>query len=72
MHDDRRLYPLLPSKEMGPDDQWMLAPVQGTIWQTCWEYVLTHDLTPAEGSAFWHGAGLVHRAMMNTPPTEEP
>ncbi len=71
MHDDRRLFPILPSKEMEPDDKFMLAPVMGTIWQKPWEYILTHELTPAEGSAFWHGANLVYEAMTKTPPTEK-
>ena len=62
MHDDHRLYPILPSKPLDPEAAAaMIDPVRGTVWQTCWEYVLTHELTEAEGSAFWHGASLVHR-----------
>lgn len=48
----------------------MLEPVRGTVWQTCWEYMLTHTLTPAEGSAFWHGANLAYRAMLPPEPAE--
>ena len=67
MHDNPDLSPHLPSKPFHLDDDYMLAPVMGTIWQTCWEFVLTHEMTPEEGSAFWHGAHLVHEAMKEKP-----
>ena len=63
MHDHPGLFPHLPSKPFHLDDDYMLAPVMDTVWQTCWEFVLTHELTEAEGSAFWHGAHLAHEAM---------
>lgn len=64
MHDDPRLFPHLPARRLEPDEGMsMLEPVRGTVWQTCWEYVLTHELTDTEGSAFWHGASLIHAAM---------
>lgn len=75
MHDHPGLFPLLPSKPLDPEHaDLMLEPVQGTIWQTPWEYVLTHTLTDSEGSAFWHGANLVYEAMKPcepVPTTEE-
>ena len=75
MHDNRSLWPHLPSKPLDPDDaRLMLEPVIGTEWQTCWEYVLTHQLTDREGSAFWHGALLASRAFRTdlTPTTQAP
>jgi hypothetical protein len=66
MHDHPGLYPTLPSRE--PDDfaRDLLAHDQGE-WRTCWEYVLTHRLSDAEGSAFWHGANLAAIAFGKPP-----
>ena len=64
MHDNPALYPHLPTRPLDPTSvDLMLRPVEGTEWQTCWEYVLTHEMTHAELSAFWHGANLAHEAM---------
>jgi hypothetical protein len=64
MHDLPSLWPQLPSKPIDPDDvRLMLEPSRGSEWETCWEFVLSHQLTPSEGSAFWHGANLVYEAM---------
>ena len=71
MHDNPSIYPHLPRKPMdGEAAEFMLVPVRGTVWQTCWEYVLTHELTEREGSAFWHGATLAFEAMRATEETQ--
>jgi hypothetical protein len=70
VHDNQSIYPHLPSKPMdGEAAEFMLNPVVGTVWQTCWEYVLTHHLSESEGSAFWHGANLAMKACQATHPT---
>lgn len=55
MHDNPSLWPTLPPREPDP---WMLEATSTDEWRTCWEFVLSHTLTPSEGSAFWHGANL--------------
>lgn len=67
LHDDPRLFPTLPPAPCDPET-WasMLRSVVGTPWQTCWEYKLTHHLTPAEGVAFWTGANLAAAAARTT------
>lgn len=64
MHDLPSIWPLLPGRKLEPGDMAMIEPTRGTIWETCWEYVLTHEMTDTEGSAFWHGAGLMYQAMI--------
>lgn len=63
MHDNGTIYPTLPAKQ--PDGEFAnwLDPGKQGIWQTCWEFVLTHRLTESEGAAFWTAANLVHEAM---------
>lgn len=64
MHDQPAIYPVLPSRQPDPES-WalMVEPSEGTIWQTCWEYVLSHTLTEAEGAAFWTGANLIAKEL---------
>lgn len=63
MHDNPAIYPTLPPRTAGAADfEAMVGAVRGTPWQTCWEYVLTHELTEAEGAAFWTGANLAMTA----------
>lgn len=66
MHDIPSLYPHLPAKQPEDIDGGLAGQVITTAldspWRTCWEYVLTHELTDRERSAFWHGANLVFRA----------
>lgn len=71
MHDNPGIYPTLPSRELGDDQAWMLESVRGTEWQTCWEFVLTHRLTEAEGAAFWTGANLAMTAATTATPADE-
>jgi hypothetical protein len=64
MHDHPGIYPTLPGREPDPESwRLMVEPSRGTPFETCWEYVLTHQLTQAEGAAFWTAANLVHKAM---------
>lgn len=65
MHDHPGIYPTLPSRE--PDaDMWALCVETAEPedpFKSCWEYLLTRELTEREGAAFWTAANLVHKAM---------
>lgn len=41
----------------------LVEPSRNTVWETCWEFVVSHEMTDMEQSAFWHGANLIHEAM---------
>ena len=67
MHDHPGIYPRLPAREPDAAGRAVYAAIpalgeEGDRWRTCWEFVLTHELTETEGSAFWHGANLAMRA----------
>lgn len=63
MHDNPAIYPTLPPRAPDRDSfEAMVGPVRGTPWQTCWEYVMTHDLSESERAAFWTGANLAYQA----------
>lgn len=65
LHDHPGIYPTLPPRVMDPATfKALMAPNRGTEWETCWEYVLTHALTDAEGAAFWTGANLAYEAAL--------
>lgn len=69
LHDHPGIYPTLPGKECDPSVLEAFTSGEDDTWRECWEFVLTHEMTEVERSAFWHGASLVRR----TPPapTEE-
>lgn len=62
MHDDPRMYPLLPGKMPDEHGLALLHTVDDSVWQTCWEYKMTHVMSELEGSAFWHGANIAMKA----------
>ena len=64
MHDHPGIFPTLPPRTVDPDlFDAMVGPNVGTPWQTCWEFVMTHRLTDAEGAAFWTGANLIFESL---------
>ena len=68
LHDHPGLYPTLPGKECDPSVFEAFTSGEDDPWRLCWEFVLTHQLTESEGSAFWHGANLAHKALTATTP----
>lgn len=56
MHDNPSIYPQLPSKPM--DEQILALTPEDSEYRAAWEFVLSHELTEREGSAFWHGADI--------------
>lgn len=60
--NERDIFPVLPPRQLDKNDTWIMDSVRGTEWETCWEYVLTHQLTDTEGAAFWNGARLAMEA----------
>jgi hypothetical protein len=67
MHDNPQIFPTLPPRESDEHTEWMLEANRGSEWQTCWEFVLTHELTDTERAAFWNGASLAMAAALHRP-----
>lgn len=57
LHDNPALYPILPGREIDREFLNNAAP-EGNEYREAWEYLLSHTLTEAEGSAFWHAVGI--------------
>lgn len=57
MHDIASIFPQLKSKTLTAESAKILDsyPIESP-WRRCWEFVLTHEMTETERSAFWHGA----------------
>jgi hypothetical protein len=62
LHDHPGIYPTLPGKDLTDSDRALLESSVGTVYQTAWEYRLSHVMTQSEGSAFWHGVHLAREA----------
>lgn len=63
LHDHPGLYPTLPGMECDPSVFEAFTTGDDDPFRQCWEFMLAHELTESEGSAFWHGANLVYAAM---------
>lgn len=69
LHDHPGIFPTLPSCKVDPE-MWRLLvePNElGSPFRTCWEYVVTHELTSTERAAFWTAADLVFKSMRSQP-----
>ena len=54
---------MFPAREVDGDSSFLKAIPKDDPFRLAWEFLLSHDLTAAEGAAFWNGASLVYRAM---------
>lgn len=61
LHDHPGMYPILPGREVDQEQLDEFAP-PGSEFRAAWEFALSHELTEAERSAFWHGVNIQHRA----------
>lgn len=59
LRDNPMLWPHLPAANQPvPEDVLDGYAPPGSEFRAAWEYVLSHMLTPTEGSAFWHGVNI--------------
>ena len=64
LHDDPSIYGPLPGKPMN-EEVLKYTPEDGE-YRIAWEYVLSHQMTTSELTAFWQGVSIQAKATRRT------